>query len=106
MKRTRSGTNVLFSTFNAAGKSTTDAIFIARQLQEKYLQKKQTLYRIFVDLEKAFDKVPREEIICALRRQKVPECLVRAVIGLYENSTSQVRFAGGQTEKFEIKGQR
>ena len=36
----------------AAGKSTTDAIFILRQLQEKFLQKKQKLYHIFVDLEK------------------------------------------------------
>ena len=41
-----------------AGKSMTDAIFIARQLQEKYLQKKQKLCHIFVDLEKAFYKVP------------------------------------------------
>ena len=87
----------------AAGKSTTDAIFIARQLQEKFLQKKQKLYHIFVDLEKAFDKVPRQSITWALRRQMVPEYLVRAVMGLYENSTSQVRFAGGLSEKFPIK---
>ena len=87
----------------ASGKSTTDAIFIVRQLQEKFLQKKQKLYHIFVDLEKAFDKVPRQSITWALRRQMVPECLVRAVMGLYENSTSQVRFAGGLSEKFPIK---
>ena len=87
----------------AAGKSTTDAIFIARLLQEKFLQKKQKLYHIFVDLEKAFDKVPRPAITWALRRQMVPEYLVTAVLGLYENSTSRVRFAGGLSEKFEIK---
>lgn len=87
----------------ATGKSTTDAIFIARQLQEKFLQKKQELYHIFVDLEKAFDKVPRQSIAWALRRQLVPECLVRAVMGLYEGSTSRVRFAGGLSEKFPIE---
>ena len=87
----------------AAGKSTTDAIFIARQLQEKYLQNKQRLYHIFVDLEKAFDKVPREAITWALRRQLVPEYLIIAVSSLYVDSTSQVRFAGGLSQKFPIK---
>ena len=37
-----------------AGRSTMGAIFVIRQLQEKYLEKKQKLYHIFVDLEKAF----------------------------------------------------
>ena len=34
------------------GKSTAGDIFIVRQLQEKYLEKKKKLYHIFVDLEK------------------------------------------------------
>ena len=37
-----------------AGKGTTDAIFLVRQLQEKYLGKKK-LFLAFVNLEKAFD---------------------------------------------------
>ncbi len=41
------------------GKSTTDAIFIVRQVQEKYVEKKE-LFHVFVDLEKAFDRVPRD----------------------------------------------
>ena len=86
----------------AQGKSTTDAIHIARQLQEKFLQKKQKLYHIFVDLEKAFDKIPRQSIEWALRRQLVPEWLVRAVMCLYQNSSSQVRFAGTMSTKFPI----
>ena len=45
-----------------AGRSTTDAIFIVRQLQEKYLAKNKELWMDFVDLEKAFDRVPREVI--------------------------------------------
>jgi len=37
------------------GKETTNAIFIARQLQEKYVAKKKGQLIAFVDLEKAFD---------------------------------------------------
>ena len=37
------------------GRSTTDAIFVVRQLQEKYLAADKRLYIAFVDLEKAFD---------------------------------------------------
>ena len=41
-------------------KGTTDAIFVVRQLQEKYMEKKKELLMAIVDLEKAFDRVPRE----------------------------------------------
>ena len=37
------------------GRGTTDAIFVVRQLQEKYLAPNKRLYIAFVDLEKAFD---------------------------------------------------
>ena len=40
------------------GKGTMDAIFITRIVQERFLAKKKDLYFIFVDLEKAFDRVP------------------------------------------------
>ena len=41
------------------GKGTTHAIFIVRQVQEKFLGKQKKLWIAFVDLEKAFDRVPR-----------------------------------------------
>ena len=37
------------------GRDSTDAIFVVRQLQEKYLAANKRLYMAFVDLEKAFD---------------------------------------------------
>ena len=39
------------------GRGINDAIFILRQLQEKYWEKK-NIYFAFVDLKKAFDGVP------------------------------------------------
>ena len=38
-----------------AGRGTTDAIFVVRQLQEKYLAANKRLCMAFVDREKAFD---------------------------------------------------
>ena len=43
-------------------RETTDAIFMARQMQENFRVKGKKLYFGFVDLEKAFDRVPREVI--------------------------------------------
>jgi len=48
------------------GKGTTDAIFIVRQVQEMFRAKGKKLYFGFADLEKAFDRVPREVIRWAM----------------------------------------
>ena len=65
------------------GKGTTDAIFIMRKIQEKHQAKKKKLYYAFVDLEKAFDRVPREVVRWALRKLGVDEWLIRTVMALY-----------------------
>ena len=84
------------------GKGTTDAIFIARQMQEKYRSVKKPLYFAFVDLEKAFDRVPRDVLWWALRSVGVEEWAVRAIQGMYANARSQVRVNGHYSEAFDV----
>ena len=66
------------------GKGTTDAIFIVRQLQEKYLGKKKDLWMAFVDLEKAFDRVPREVVWWALKSLGVDDWIVSVKKAMFE----------------------
>ncbi len=49
-------------------------------MQERYKEKKKMLYHAFVDLEKAFDRVPREVIAWVLRRQMVLERLIKLLM--------------------------
>ena len=61
------------------GCGTTDTIFILRQIQEKYL-KESFLYFAFVDLEKAFTRVPRKVSWWALRKVgTIPQWIVHVV---------------------------
>ena len=73
------------------GKGTTDAIFMARQMQENFIVKGKKLYFGFVDLEKAFDRVPREVISWAMRKLGVEEWLVSAVMSMYIGAKTVVR---------------
>ena len=57
----------------------------------------------FVDLEKAFDRVPRKVIWWALRKLGVEEWIVRLVQGMYANAWSHVRVGEGYSEEFEVK---
>ena len=60
----------------------TDTIFITRQVQEQFLAKKKDRYFTFVDLEKAFDQVPRQVVKWALRQLGIEEWLIRVVINV------------------------
>ena len=53
------------------GKGTIDAVFILRRLQEEYLDKEKKLYMCFVDLEKAFGRVPRSILEWVMRKREM-----------------------------------
>ncbi|KAK3572504.1 hypothetical protein QTP86_034296 [Hemibagrus guttatus] len=84
-------------------KSTTDAIFALRILMEKYRDGQRELHCVFVDLEKAYDRVPREELWYCMRKSGVAEKYVRVVQDMYERSRTVVRCAVRQTEEFKVE---
>jgi len=88
-----------------SGRGTTDAIFIVRQIQERFLEKKRDLWMAFVDLEKAFDRVPREVVWWALRLLGVEEWLVNVIRAMYEGVVTSVRMKDGDrdSDAFEVK---
>ena len=85
------------------GRGTTNAIFILHQLQEKHIVKHRHLYFAFVDLEKAFDCVPRKVLWWAMRKVGVEEWAIRVVQAMYENAKSKVRLNEKFSEEFNIK---
>ena len=56
----------------------------------------------FLDLEQAFDRVPRKVIWSTLRKLGVAEWIVRLVQGMYADARSRVRVGEGHTEAFEV----
>ena len=84
------------------GRGTTDAIFIIRQLQEKYLAFNKPLYLAFVDLEKASDHVPRKVIWWAMRKLGVEEWAIRVIQGMYKDAKSRVRINSKYSEDFNV----
>ena len=69
---------------------------------EKYREGQKELHCVFVDLEKAYDKVPREEVWYCMRRSGLAEKYVRIVQDMFDDSTTAVRCAVGVTEGFKV----
>ena len=85
------------------GRGTLDAIFTFQQIQEKHQEKRKEFFTTFVDLEKAYDRVPRDLVYWSPRKRKVPEKLVRLVKATYKKATTVMHIAHGKTGQFEIE---
>jgi hypothetical protein len=70
------------------GRCTTDAIAVLRMSMEKYREKQRALYMVFIDLKKAFDQVPRQEVWRSMREKGVPEKYVLLVQNIYKDVDS------------------
>src|SRR5215467_3203283 len=69
---------------------------------EKFRKRGQKMHMVFIDLEKAYDKVPRELIWEVLRKRRVEDRYVAVVKDMYEGVKTRVRTAGGVSGRFEV----
>ncbi|ETN75316.1 reverse transcriptase [Necator americanus] len=83
--------------------STVDAIHAVRILLEKHREKNRSVHLAFLDLEKAFDRVPHELLWMSMRSHRVPEEYVRWTKLLYAKPTSVVRCAAGTSRPFPVQ---
>ena len=58
---------------------------------------------VFIDLEKAYDRVPRQEAWRCLREKRVTEKYVKMIGETYRNVTTSVRSTVGMTNSFQVK---
>ncbi|KAK6741242.1 hypothetical protein RB195_009228 [Necator americanus] len=83
--------------------STIDAIHAGRIRLEKHREKNRSVHLAFLDVEKAFDRVPHELLWMSIRSHRVPEEYVRWTKLLYAKPTSVVRCAAGTSRSFPVE---
>lgn len=85
------------------GRGTTDAVFAMRRVMERCREMQCDLHAVFIDLEKAYDRVPREEVWRCMRVKGVPEKYVRLVREMYKEVRTEIRCSMGMTEGFGVR---
>jgi hypothetical protein len=81
---------------------TMEAIFLIRLLMERCRKQKKDLHMVFIDLEKAYDKVPQNVMWWALQKYKVSTKYITLIKDMYDNVVTSVRTSDGDTNDFPI----
>ena len=87
------------------GRSTLDLIFVMKMIMEKNWEWGRDKFCLFIDMEKAFDRVPRKILwkIMSEPPYSVPKKLIKVIKNIYSNSVIKVRKGDAETDWFDIK---
>ena len=67
-------------------RSCIDNVFSLQQIIEKHREFNRETYMIFIDYEKAFDRVDRQKLWMIMRKRGIPEHLIQVIKELYNNT--------------------
>lgn len=82
------------------GRSTQDLIFAIRQVSEKLINKGREIHMCFIDLEKAFDRIHKEQIWKALGKRMIDKRTIEILKSMYRNNTNIVRTNNEESREF------
>jgi hypothetical protein len=101
--RLRRVTNVTKNQFGfMPGRSTMEAILLIRQLMERCREQKKNMHMVFIDLEKIYDKVPRNVMWWALQKHKVSTKYIILIKDMYDNVVTTVQTSYGDIMTFQL----
>ena len=83
-----------------AGKSCVDHIFTLKILLEKCREKFKEIGLVFIDLEKAYDSVPRKLLWQALRQASISQDIIDILKSIYSNNRCQIKIGNRLSQEF------
>lgn len=85
------------------GRSTTDQMFVIRQILEKCKEYNVELHQLFVDFKAAYDSVIRKKLWRVMAEFGIPEKLIALTKMTLEGANSRVRIRNKLSESFDIE---
>jgi len=83
-------------------RSTIEAMYPLRRLMGLYRDRKVNLHMVFIDLKKAYDRVPREVLWSCLEKKGVSPWYIHLIKDMYEGGWTSVRTPGGVSKDFAV----
>ena len=80
------------------GRSTTKAIHLLRRLTKLFRDRNKGLHIVFIDMEKAYDSIPREILWECLEKKGILVEYIRAIKDMYKGAKMSIRTAIGDIE--------